>query len=233
VADSAKAALKMDKLSVNYVATPIEQGFAMIESGSVDVLCGAVTDTLARRERVSFSLPIYNGGLGVLLRADAPETLTRVLSGKEAHEGPKWRASIRGGLADHVFAVHTGTTSADWVRRQFSRLRITAKIVDVEDHAQGVEMVKSQKADAYFADRSILVSLASSSGDSELIVSDRYFTFEPLALAVARNDDDFRLLVDRALSELYNSGDFSAVYGKYFGEPGESIVAMFKLFTRQ
>ena len=52
----------------------------------------------------------------------------------------------------------------------------------------------------------------------DLVVLDRLFTHEAGALALSRNDDDFRLLVDGALSRFYESGDFRALYGKSFGE---------------
>ena len=46
---------------------------------------------------------------------------------------------------------------------------------------------------------------------------DRMFTHESLALAQARGNDDFRLLVDRALSEFYDSAEFRDLYAKWFG----------------
>ena len=39
----------------------------------------------------------------------------------------------------------------------------------------------------------------------ELVILDRLFTNEPAALALARGDEDFRLLVDRSLSQFYAS----------------------------
>ncbi|MDE1266193.1 hypothetical protein, partial [Vibrio aestuarianus] len=38
-------------------------------------------------------------------------------------------------------------------------------------------------------------------------------------LALPKNNDDFRLLIDRSLSELYQSDDFVPMYTQYFGEP--------------
>ena len=37
------------------------------------------------------------------------------------------------------------------------------------------------------------------------------------ALALSRDDDEFRLLVDSALSKLYGSSDFRELYGSSFG----------------
>ena len=50
----------------------------------------------------------------------------------------------------------------------------------------------------FFGDRPILLDAAQRSASSgDLVVLDRLFTVEPLALALERGDEDFRLLVDR------------------------------------
>ena len=48
----------------------------------------------------------------------------------------------------------------------------------------------------------------------DLVVLDRRFTVEPIALAMRRGDEDFRLLVDRALSQLLASDAFRTLYAK-------------------
>jgi ABC-type amino acid transport substrate-binding protein len=61
------------------------------------------------------------------------------------------------------------------------------------------------------------------------VVLDRLFTYEPLALALARNDDDFRLTVDKSLSGLFASKDFDDLYRKWFGEPDENVRSFFRM----
>jgi hypothetical protein len=54
-----------------------------------------------------------------------------------------------------------------------------------------------RSANVFFADRSILLDAATRSPSAgDLTVLDRLFTYGPLALALARGDEDFRLLVD-------------------------------------
>ena len=60
---------------------------------------------------------------------------------------------------------------------------------------------------------------------------DRLFTYEPLALALPRGDEDFRLLVDRALSAIYRSGEIGDLYAGWFGEPDEAALTFFRLHT--
>jgi len=99
VADAVKARTGLQRLNVNFVATSVDAGLGQVANGTIDILCGSVTDTLKRRERVSFSLPIYGGGIGVILHKNAPRDLVNVLEGREANPGPKWRATINQGLA--------------------------------------------------------------------------------------------------------------------------------------
>lgn len=231
VAEGVKARLGLSALNVKYTATDVQGGLASVASGDVDILCGSTTDTLQRREQVSFSLPIYNGGIGALVNDDASKELTRVLEGKVAHTGPKWRATINQGLANHNYAVHKGTVTEAWVREQIAGLGVTANIVTVDDHLSGVKMVADGKADVYFADRAILADQARE--QKGVALYKRYFTYEPIALAVARDDSDMRLVVDTALSNLYRSPEFKQFYATHFGEPGDVTLMFFKSFSRQ
>ena len=60
----------------------------------------------------------------------------------------------------------------------------------------------------------------SRSGDgSKLDVLDEQFSYELIAFALARNDDDFRLAVDAGLSKIFVSAEFRELYTKWFGKP--------------
>jgi putrescine:ornithine antiporter len=92
--------------------------------------------------------------------------------------------------------------------------------------------VLDRTTDVLFGERSILLDAAkNSSGFRDLLVLDRRFTYEPFAFALARDDDDFRLLVDRSLSSLNRSGETQSLYRQFFGEPDENTLAFFRLNT--
>jgi len=233
VAEELKGALGMANLAVKFTATKLEEGLAMAADGRIDLLCAAASDTLKRRKKVAFSMPIYMTGTAVLLRKDAPSNLVRVLEGKSAYDGPIWRGSINRALANHTYAVHAGTVTEKFVRDRIATLGVIAKIVTVEDHAKGVEMVVKGNADAYFADRVILENYATQSAASgKLMVPGRFFTLEPIALAMARNNDDFRLIVDATLSNLYSAGGIMEIYQRYFAEPSEMTLLLFGFIAR-
>ena len=100
----------------------------------------------------------------------------------------------------------------------------------VNSYEAGIAGVLDRGADVFFADRSILVDAAqSNAAASDLLVIERLFTHEPVALALGRNDDNFRLVVDRALSKLYTSPEFETLYLKWFGEPDDATKAFFRM----
>ena len=128
----------------------------------------------------------------MLFRSDGPDSF-EALAGKEV-------------------GVAGGTTTEAALRQTLSNLAVEATVVEVESHADGLAKLEAGEVEAYFADRALLAHLLTQSAAPEkLKLSSRYFSYEPYALAFARGDDDFRLLVDRALSEVYRSGDIEAI----------------------
>lgn len=223
---------RIPDLDVYFVPVGGTSGYAMLEQGKIDLSCAANIETLAARERVSFSVPIYFTGIGALVRKDAPPALLRVLSGQISHTGPTWRATLNAGLANHHYAIHSGTVRESWVRDRIARLGVIAKVTVVDSYAAGLEMVSSHSVDAFFADRAGLDSaLATRADQGELLVLARRFTVEPMALAIKRGDEDFRLVVDTALSRLYRRGDYFNTYVNYFGEPSETARMLFEAYA--
>ncbi|MCV2359359.1 amino acid ABC transporter substrate-binding protein [Paucibacter sp. TC2R-5] len=223
VVEAIKAKLSQPGLNVRYVALKAEDAEETVSQGGVDLLCTATVETLKRRERMSYSIPVVSGGIGVLLRTDAASSLRDVLSGKPARSGPVWRGTVNGGLANHTYAVRAGTTTEAWVREQTRRLGVTVSAITVDDYGKGIELVRARQADAFFGERALLKDYVQRNKLSgEVVVLERRFAAEPLGLAMARNDDDLRLLVDGALSRLLKSPDFAKLYERHFGPLDEA-----------
>lgn len=205
VAAAAKQELGLKDLKVEYVTVTAEDRFEAVKSGRVDLLCEATTVTLARRRLVDFSLMTFIDGASVMVRSDGPQSFKA--------------------LAGHKIGVHAGTTTEDALRRTLADLKVDAEMVPVADHADGVKRLESGEFAAYFADRAILTFLLLAEGSPQTLrISKEYFTREPYALALARGDDDFRLLVDRTLARLYRSGAIDAIFARSFGKAKASEI---------
>ena len=89
---------------------------------------------------------------------------------------------------------------------------------------------RGRGADVFFSDRLLLLDAAARSKVSgDVVVLDRLFRRELVALAMRRDDDDFRLLVDRTLSQMYRTQDMVALYTRYFGAPKGAALDFFDL----
>jgi polar amino acid transport system substrate-binding protein len=228
VAEEVKAQLGVAELAIEWVPVSLEDSFGAVAQGKIDLLCAAETETLERRKQVSFSLPIFPSGTAALLRADAPAPLQDVLAGRP-QSGPIWRGSPARILEAKTFSAVAGTKTESWLRGRLKDFQLDARVVPVDSYAAGIARVLDHSSDVFFGDRPILAdAIAEGSSAGEVVVIDKLFTYEPIALPLARNDDDFRLAVDRALSQFFRSDEFREVYRKWFGTPDEGALAFFR-----
>ena len=100
---------------------------------------GADTVTLARRKDVSFSIPVFPGGIGALLRADASARLREALTGQSPQFRPVWRGAALGILQSKGFAVIAGTTAEKWLAARVADLDVVTETTTVDSYAAGVQ----------------------------------------------------------------------------------------------
>jgi polar amino acid transport system substrate-binding protein len=228
IANEVQTELGLSKLDINEIPISSAKGLSSIKAGNLDLLCGATAVTLAGRQTVSFSMPIFLSGIGALVRADAPSQLRALLAGEKPKFRPRWRASYSKILQQLTYSAHTGTTAAKWLTQRKSEFGIIATIAPVAQYEDGIGMILDHKIDVFFGDRAILLDTALHSPSfDDLIVSPRQFTHEAIALALARDDEDFRLLIDRVISQLYRSGEITTIYASHFGALDESALTLF------
>jgi polar amino acid transport system substrate-binding protein len=230
IADGLKADLKLANLSVEWVPVSIDERFSAVQQGKVDLFCGADTDTISRRKEVSFSLPIYPSGIGALLAADAPFELHEILERGSPQTKPIWRGSPAWTLlSKQTFSVVANTRAVEWLRERADAFKIAATIVPVDSYDAGIQRLIDGTADVLFGDRAILLEAAKRNPAAQnLILLDRRFTSEPLALVLPRSDEDFHFAVDQQLNQLMQSDAFSAIYARSFGEMDDSTARFFR-----
>ncbi|HKA59248.1 MAG TPA: amino acid ABC transporter substrate-binding protein [Gemmatimonadales bacterium] len=232
VADAVKSELGLQTLSIEWVAVGAADRFTAVSTGKVDAFCGADSDTWSRRAEVAFSLPVFPGGIGALLRKDAPERLTEILN-QRPPSSPTWRASAGQLLQTQTFAVIQGTTAETWLGAKVNEFKLASKVAPVTTYDAGLTAVLDRRASVFFGDRSVLLdAIAHNPSGSKLEVLDRLFTYEAFALPLPRGDEAFRTLVDQTLSRLYPTSEFRALFVQSFGEPTADIVTFYRWNTR-
>jgi ABC-type amino acid transport substrate-binding protein len=229
IGESVKSRAGVADLKVEWVPITAENQLQAVEQHEVDVSCAAVTVTLKRREQVDFSLPIFPGGVGVVMRSNSPKRLRNILNGEAQQYTPTWKAVALNIILEQVFVTVPGTTAEQWIKDRGDELKVQFRVDPVSGYEAGIQAVLDGKASAFFAERAILLdAVKNHKSADDLTVLDRQYTYERLALPLQRGDDDFRLLVDRALSKEFESAGYQGTYAKWFGEPNEKSEVFFR-----
>jgi ABC-type amino acid transport substrate-binding protein len=233
IAEAVKRELRLPALQIEWVPVTTAGRFLAVQQGTIDILCGADAIAAERRAQVSLSTPIFPGGIGALLRSDAPVRLRDVLTGHRQTFAPTWRAAPSQVPQARAFSAVGGTPAEKWLTRRIRGFEVLTKVSPVENYDAGVEALLAGRVDALFGERDALLDRARRHvRAADLVVLDRFFTYEPLALALPRNDEEFRVFVDRALGRFYSSPELAKVYRTWFGEPDSNTLAFFRWNTQ-
>ncbi len=185
-------------VNIEYVPVTAENRFKALSENKIDILCGATTKTLARSEIVDFTQLTFVTGASFM-----------TLKGK----------NIRNNFTGKKIGVVKGTTTAVTLKELFEETATEAEIILLDSTTAGLNALKKETIDALSADQIVLIGLASTAENpgSFSILPD-LFSFEPFALAVRRNDADFRLIADRVISDIYRSKQILKIYDKWIGK---------------
>ncbi len=207
-------AIAMPDLAINWVVDTVPNRIAMIASGKADLECANTTQSLSRMKDVDFSSLIFVDGGGFLVRADSSINGFGDLSGKS-------------------IAVTTGTTTEVRLNAMLKDRLVNAKIVHVKDGVEGTALLESGAVAAFASDKIKLIGLAAQAKDPKvfaMLAED--LSFEPYAFMLPRNDSAFRLEVNRALTQVYVSGEIDQIFAKWLGKlgrPSGLLAAMYLL----
>jgi glutamate/aspartate transport system substrate-binding protein len=213
IAESIGKELGLRDLAIRWVKVTPENRLKAVADGTVDLECGSTTATLARYEQVDFTVTTFVDG-GSLLATDASSV-----------EGVK-------DLAGKRVAIIPGTTTEGALAAALKQYVVSAQMVPVKDHAEGLAAIESGKADVYASDRVILIGLGRRSAQrAKLSLSPQLFSYEPYAFMLRRGDADLRLAANRALSRLFRSEDIARLYEKWFGALGKPSPALILMYA--
>lgn len=215
VAASINSLFAEKDIETKFVRISAEERISAVVNGKVDIECGSTTITLSRQEKVDFSLPTFVTGGSVLSLTSSGVQGMPDLSGK-------------------TVGVAKDTTTEEQLRGYLEQNLIDAKIVMVDTRDDGMRRLNRGDIDAFASDQIVLIGQV-----IEAIKPERYalvseiFSYEPYGLVMRRNDADFRLVVNRAISQIYRSGQHADIYYKWIGRIGINVppvlAAMYQL----
>ena len=205
IGEGVKRHLADDDVKLKFVPVSSDGRIAAVVDGTIDIECGSTTITLSRQERVDFSLPTFvTGGSIVSLK----------------------KSGIQGtaDLAGKRIAVAKGTTTEQQLRAHLEENAVDAEVVVVSNRTEGWARMNQDNVDAMASDQIVLIGLILSSPDpTRYWLDSEIFSYEPYGFVVRRDDADFRLVVNRAIAEVYRSGDQADIYYKWIGKAGIEV----------
>jgi ABC-type amino acid transport substrate-binding protein len=207
-------AVGVPDLAVNWVVDTVPNRVAMVASGKADLECANTTQSQSRMKDVDFSNLIFVDGGGFLVRTDS---------------------SINGfgDFAGKSIAVTSGTTTQRRLEAMLKDRLINSKVVQVKDGVEGVALLESGAVAGFASDKIKLIGLAAQAKDPKvfaMLAED--LSFEPYAFMLPRNDSAFRFEVNRALTQVYLSGEIDPIFAKWLGKlgrPSGLLAAMYLL----
>ena len=197
IADRVEKTLGTD-VKVEYVPVTAEGRFKALTDNKIDILCGVTTKTLSRSELVDFTQLTFVTGASLMTLRENPVR--------------------ESGFAGKKIGVLKATTTEVALKDLLKETSTDAQVVLFNSAEEGIDALIKKRIDAYSADQIVLIGLVIKEKNPNLVVDTNVFSFEPFALAVRRNDADFRLVADRVISELCRTEKILNLYDKWIGK---------------
>ena len=195
--DMTAAIAKAMGVKVKYINTNWDGIIPSLLTKKFDMIASGMTITQSRNLKVNFATPYITVGQTILLK--------KSLAGK-IHNYKQLNNKR------YTVASKLGTTGEQAVKRMIPR----AKYLSYETEQEGALEVISGRIDAFVYDLPFNAIMASDKGKGKIIHLDKPFTFEPLGLAIRRDDPNFLNWLNNFMYQIKNDGTYKKIYAKWF-----------------
>lgn len=202
IVEAVKAELKMPALKVNYQLVTSANRIPLMANGTIDLECGSTTNNTARQEQVWF-------------------TITHFLTPNRWAAKKSSNIKKLGDLKGKTVVSTAGTTNIKQITELNAAQNLGLNIISANGHAEAFQMVETNRAVAFAMDEVLLAGLiAKSRNPSEFeITAEPISAPEPYGIMLRKDDKAFKAVVDKAMTEIYKSGQIYAIYSKWFEKP--------------
>jgi glutamate/aspartate transport system substrate-binding protein len=198
VVDAVKAELKMPNLKVAYQPVTSANRIPLLQNGTIDLECGSTTNSVERQKQVAFGPTYFVVNISAAVKKDS---------------GIKTFADLNG----KTVASTSGTTSIPLLRGYEKAKGIDFKELQAKDHAESMQLVASDRAQAFIMDDILLAGqIANQQNPGAYTILPESLRTEPYSMMLRREDPQFKALVDRAVGNVYKSGEIDKIYAKWF-----------------
>ena len=198
VADAIKSELKLPRLDMRFVPVSSSSRIPALIEGKIDLECGSTTNTRDRQKQVAFAYTTFVAGIKMLARKSANVNSVEDLRGKNV-------------------VVTKGTTSEKIIKTMNDERLLKINLIVSNDHGDSFKAVEDGNAIAFPMDDVLLYGLISKSRKpDDFAVVGRYLSVEPYAIMLRKDEPQFEKIVNRALIDLFQSGEIRRIYAKWF-----------------
>ncbi|OEC39589.1 ABC transporter [Pseudomonas sp. 1D4] len=201
VVEAVKKELALPDLKVRYNLVTSQTRIPLVQNGTVDIECGSTTNNLERQKQVDFSVGIFEVG-------------TRLLSKKTA--GINDFADLKG----KNVVTTAGTTSERLLKSMNAEKQMGMNIISAKDHGESFLMLESGRAVAFMMDDALLYGeMAKAKKPDDWVVTGQPQSYEIYGCMVRKGDEAFKKVVDKAIADVYASGEINGIYDTWFTQP--------------
>jgi glutamate/aspartate transport system substrate-binding protein len=201
IVDAVKAELKMPGIKTNYQLVTSANRIPLMANGTIDIECGSTTNNVARQEQVWFTMTHFVTANRWVAKKSAKLKSLQDLKGK-------------------TIVSTAGTTNIKQITEINAAQNLGMNIISANGHPEAFQMVETGRAVAFVMDDILLAGLvAQSRSPKDYEISSVALSVEPYGIMVRKDDKAFKDLADKALSQVYKSGQINAIYSKWFQKP--------------
>ena len=194
IANALAAELGVEK--VEFVTVTSSDRLDKVVSGEVDMAIASMTITRGRERQVDFTIPYFQDGQALLVRAD---------SGLAGYED----------LAGKTVGGVKGATSVDNIREA----QPDCSVKEYPGYNEALAALAAGEVDAITSDMLILLGLKLGSGEPDAFrIAGGRFSTEPYGIAVRENQSSFRDALNEGIQRLWLTGRWQRIFDDWFGE---------------
>ncbi len=198
IVEEVKKELMMPTLMVKTNPVTSQTRIPLMSNGTIDLECGSTTNNLTRQKQVAFAPVTFVTGTKLLVKKSSKIKSYKDLKGK-------------------TVVVTQGTTNERTIKALSDKENLNIKFLNAKDHAESFLTVESGRAAAFSMDDVLLYGLtAKAKKPKDFEVVGDYLSYDPYGIMFRKNDADFAIVANRALSGLMRSGEINKIYDKWF-----------------
>lgn len=198
IVEEVKKELMMPTLMVKTNPVTSQTRIPLMSNGTIDMECGSTTNNLTRQKQVAFAPVTFVTGTKLLVKKTSKIKSYKDLKGK-------------------TVVVTQGTTNERVIKALSDKENLNIKFLNAKDHAESFLTVESGRAAAFSMDDVLLYGLvAKAKKPKDFDVVGDYLSYDPYGIMFRKNDADFAIVANRALSALMRSGEINKIYDKWF-----------------